>query len=284
MLVLEEITKRGFGDLLRIACKVWNYPNYYRFVRHTASLGRAKRMFAKEGLMDYYNLESSKGRRIRYPQCYLVYQTIRKKKSRMVLEFGSGWTTVTIAAALKKNLEENPEGVRPIVHVMEAGQDWADNTMSILPAQLRSFCKFHVATPRVHTYNGSICTYYDSLPDVSPDVILLDGPAMSQISGKFKGLSMRTQIVADLKLLENKFPRRITILIEARLTNVEFLLRNLNGYYRCTYLPLGKMMVLQKLFTDPGSRQLRIRFANYLYNELNNKKIIKVRDKYALLP
>jgi len=221
---------------------------------------------------------------------------VRKIKPKTVVEFGTGWSTVTIAAALNENFRLSPEeygGVRPINHVIEAPDKWVDIVKKCLPGHLDEFCRFYLSTPKITVSNGELCSQYETLPDVSPDLIYVDGPGSSQIVGNINGLSMGRQVVADVKLYENKMSRECTVIIDSRLANLNWYLRNLVGYYRCTYVPLAEQAVLQKVEKLPPLRNNRNwlsalssnrKFRRYLENEKNSTKIISLKGNYSLLP
>ncbi len=72
---------------------------------------------------------------------------------------------------------------------------------------------------------------YDSLPDIVPDFIYLDGPDPKDIKGDINGLSFkcdkRTVMSGDVILMESTLLPNSFILVDGRTNNARFLKRML---------------------------------------------------------
>jgi hypothetical protein len=76
-------------------------------------------------------------------------------------------------------------------------------------------------------FNDRICTFYDNLPNICPDLIYLDAPHQFSVLGKVRGISTRhpdrVPMAAD-----------ILIVVDGRTANARFLKANLQRNWKCT--------------------------------------------------
>jgi len=80
------------------------------------------------------------------------------------------------------------------------------------------------------TVNGRPCTLHDRLPNITPELIYLDGPDQWTARGSIRGLHTRdverTPIAGDLLLYEPFLLPGTLIIVDGRTNNVRFLLSN----------------------------------------------------------
>lgn len=70
-----------------------------------------------------------------FSDLWFLYQTVRRKKPSMVIEFGSGCSSVVIAHALADNGREDPS--QPgFLYSLDDQRRWADATSAMLPDAL----------------------------------------------------------------------------------------------------------------------------------------------------
>lgn len=168
-----------------------------------------------------------------------LHQTIRKRKSLTVLEFGLGLSTIVMADALAKNkkdflaLEQSPELRNRFmfqIFSVDSDKKWIEHTKTQCPKSLSPLIHFHYSTISIGTFNDRICHYYDSLPDIIPDFIYLDGPNPKDVQGTVNGMSFkcdeRTVMAADLLLMEPTLLPGTFILVDGRTNNARFLANN----------------------------------------------------------
>jgi len=78
--------------------------------------------------------------------------------------------------------------------------------------------------------NGQICTLYDKIPDVCPDLIYLDGPDQWNIEGDVHGITTksvdRMPMSADILLMEPFLLPKTLIVVDGRTANATFLKNN----------------------------------------------------------
>ena len=161
----------------------------------------------------------------------IIHRHVATTKPKVVVEFGVGFSTLTIAHAL--HLNGNGK-----LHTVDASERWLDNTEKKIPSHLRSVADLRHAKASAHMINGQLCTLYDDLPNVEPNFIYLDAPHGSDVDGQVNGLSFnlenrpRQPVAADPLLYESSAPGDFFILVDGRARNVDFLRKNLQGRYR----------------------------------------------------
>lgn len=177
-----------------------------------------------------------------------LHQIIRKRKSFTVLEFGLGLSTIVMADAMAKNkraflsLEKTPEiRNRFMFQVVSVDSDksWIKHTKDQFPEHLRQLVKFHFSTVSIGTFNDRICHYYDSLPDIIPDFIYLDGPNPKDVKGTINGMSFqcdeRTVMAADILRMESTLLPGTFVLIDGRTNNARFLANNFQRNFQMNW-------------------------------------------------
>ncbi len=181
-----------------------------------------------------------------------LYALIRENKSKVVLEFGIGYSTLVIAKALEKNRLEWDSNVRPFktrdnlftVNVVEANNDgrWMSGAMENI-SKSTPFGMVRVTTCPVivGTFRDMICHYYTRIPNITPDFIYLDGPDPKDANGNVRGIhfnhSEALPMAADLLFMEPILLPGTDILIDGRTANARFLERNFQRNWLVNWLP-----------------------------------------------
>ena len=165
-----------------------------------------------------------------------LHYLVTSRKVRTVMEFGVGKSTHVILDALKKNkmayAEEVKEKLRcstPFqLYAIDNNKYWLDKVSEKLndnPDFFPCHCELIMGT-----FNDRLCTYYEGLPNVSPDLIYLDGPDQFSVKGDVRGLSTRhanrMPMVADLLAFENFLEPGTLIITDGRGANAQFLKNN----------------------------------------------------------
>lgn len=165
-----------------------------------------------------------------------------------VLEFGIGKSTAVLASALSLNKQKdagwaanNLRTANPHeLHCVDNYQNWINQVSSSLPKSIadQAICHFYCARLSMSTFEDRVCTYYDPLPNVSPDLIYLDGPDQYSAFGDIRGLttkhSDRMAMSADILAMEHFLQPGTLIIVDGRTANARFLACNLQrqwGYY-----------------------------------------------------
>lgn len=171
-----------------------------------------------------------------------LHRSIRRRMSTTVLEFGVGYSTLVIADALQKNAEDFDRiRDKPKLRVtkpfhcysVDASGYWIDETKKKLDQNQLVKDRATISYSRcvIGTFREQICHYYETLPDVVPDFIYLDGPSPKDVEGTLRGMSFRiderTVMAADILTMESTLLPGVTILVDGRVNNVRFLTKNL---------------------------------------------------------
>jgi predicted O-methyltransferase YrrM len=96
--------------------------------------------------------------------------TIRQRRPKRIIEFGSGQSTMFIADALSRNGEGH-------LHSLDADARWLEHTAKMLPSHLRPYVTFVHSPVVVNTDHGVAAYQYTVIPEGRWDFILVDGPA-----------------------------------------------------------------------------------------------------------
>jgi len=208
------------------------------------TLDEAEQYLVGEGLMDLLDAavsETQAGKPIAPDLMDLarLHRMIRQKLAFTVLEFGIGYSTIAICDALEKNERQwsDAKVTAPIrnrfmwqLFSVDTSEHWINETLKRLPAHLEA--RLHVTHTAAHIalHQGQVCHFFDTLPDVVPDFVYLDGPDPSEVTGQVHGLSFacreRTVMAADLLLMESTFLPGTQVLVDGRTNNARFLARN----------------------------------------------------------
>jgi hypothetical protein len=159
-----------------------------------------------------------------FSDLWFLYQTVRKRAPRTILEFGSGASTVVLAQALHDNTAASP-GEPGHLYSIDDQRRWADVTTSTIPPHLRELCEVrHIPTVEID-FDGVPCFRHAQLPDVIPDMIYLDGPTFSR----------QRNIAVDILDIERDLLPDTLLIIDGRGANTEFLKTHLSRPFHLRY-------------------------------------------------
>ena len=103
----------------------------------------------------------------------MFLQVTRRRRPRVVFEFGSGYSTLVLAEALRRNSKEK----QPVyLYSFETKPSWAERTRHGITDGLESVCEIRDCGVEVCTLEGDKAYVHTNVPDVVPDMIYLDGP------------------------------------------------------------------------------------------------------------
>jgi len=184
-----------------------------------------------------------------------------------VLEFGTGFSTVVFSDALFHNRESLDQQLPSLlrrqekfeIHSIDNNQFWLDSfrTRFFSEAVFPSNLHLHKCDLDVSHFNGRVCTYYDPLPDLCPDLIYIDGPDQFSSQGSLRGISTRhpdrMPMSGDLLALEHFLQPGTLVVIDGRSANARFLTSNLQRNWSYLYIPEFDQHFLE-LQEDPLGR------------------------------
>ena len=92
-----------------------------------------------------------------------------------------------------------------------------------------------------------MCTFYDDVPNICPDLIYLDAPDQFSPKGEIRGLSLRSPdrlpMAADILTLEHFLLPGTLIVVDGRTANARFLKSNFQRNW-CIFTPMNMMLII----------------------------------------
>ena len=176
---------------------------------------------------------------------YLLHSYIIKYKRMTVLEFGTGWSTLVMANALKYNINKFSKNIRNLrlnnagqIHTIDNEKKWNKVTKA-KTAKYSNHVKLHYSEAKMDDFNGRICTSFKNLPKINPDFIYLDGPDQFNIKGKQSGINLNHNdfmpMSCDILKIENFLKPGTIIVVDGRAANSRFLKVNLQRNWKYGY-------------------------------------------------
>lgn len=161
-----------------------------------------------------------------YADLWFLYQAVRRRRPRTVLEFGSGCSTLAMALALK----ENAAGGAPSGRLLsiESMESWSELNRRALPNELREFCQIQHCPVEETSWEATPCFRHRGLPVVQPELLYLDGPV----------LSPARRVAVDPLEMEPSFPPGFYLVVDGRWENAMFLKEHFQRSYRFEYRTL----------------------------------------------
>ena len=169
------------------------------------------------------------------------------RKVTTILEFGVGMSTVVFADAIsrnfkyKKDIEINLRRNNLFeCHSIDNNNSWIKECEKRIPNLLKDkgISKIHLCNLITGLFNDRLCTYYENIPNISPDLIYLDAPDQFSPLGEIRGLSTkhpdRMPMAADILTIEHFLQPGTLIIVDGRTANARFLEVNLQrawAYY-----------------------------------------------------
>ena len=201
-----------------------------------------------------------------------LHYLIRMRKPFHVLEFGSGFSTIVIAAALKENWKDylnavqdedsdNPLWDKPKVTALESSAKWLKNTRNKLADfDLDGFYDCEISEVHIDQHNGDICHFYKKLPDIVPDFVYLDGPDPATVKGDINGISFqnpnRTVMAADLLKYESTLLPGFFMIVDGRSNNARFLQQHFKREFKVTYHQIADVTTFELIEPKLGIKNI----------------------------
>lgn len=166
--------------------------------------------------------------------CRLHFISLSRKAIN-VLEFGSGYSTVVLADAMRilsrkfiENIAEVTRVGNPFhVYSVEEDHYYRSLTASRLNEELQSFATVQQSSVETLLHDNRVASIYTLLPDIVPDLIYLDGPSQFATSSNHCGLSInksyRMPMSADILRFEFFLEPGTLIIVDGRTNNARFL-------------------------------------------------------------
>jgi len=172
-----------------------------------------------------------------------LHYLITSRRVTTVLEFGVGFSTFVLDHAIRNNQKLFQKHVNNNlrrenafeVHSIDNSKKWIKQIKN----QLKFYnTSFYYEKCRMGIFNDRICTFYDNLPNICPDLIYLDAPHQFSVLGKVRGISTRhpdrVPMAADILSIEHFLLPGTLIVVDGRTANARFLKANLQRNWKCT--------------------------------------------------
>lgn len=166
-----------------------------------------------------------------------LHYLVTSRKVTTILEIGVGKSTIVFDHALEQNkikhgdfVNKNLRRSNPFeCHSVDNNEEWIEVTKANYPSFKN--VTFHFSPCHVSTFNGRICTLYNNLPNICPDLIYLDAPDQFSPIGDVRGISTnhpdRLPMSADILTFEHFLLPGTLIVVDGRTANARFLEANL---------------------------------------------------------
>ena len=174
-----------------------------------------------------------------YSDLSRLHYIVVKRKVTTILEFGVGKSSIVLADGLKQNKLKYGDFVTKNLrrsnlfelHSIDNIRKWINVCKKQIPINLKSYTNFHYAKVITSSFNGRLCTFYEKLPNICPDLIYLDGPDQFSSNGNLRGMSTRhpdrMPMAADVLSFEHFLIPGTIIIVDGRTANARFLKSNL---------------------------------------------------------
>ena len=171
-----------------------------------------------------------------------LHYLVISRKVTTILEFGMGYSTIAFDHALESNKIKHKEYIEKNLrrsnlfecHSIDNNNEWIDYTKKQYSST--SNVHFHYSDCHISTFNERMCTYYDDVPNICPDLIYLDAPDQFSPKGEIRGLSLRNPdrlpMAADILTMEHFLLPGTLIVVDGRTANARFLKCNLQRNWK----------------------------------------------------
>lgn len=179
-----------------------------------------------------------------------LHALVRSRKASTVLEFGIGHSTLVLADAMRQNEIELRDQLTPSmlrvdepfrIHSVDASTAWIERLRARIPAELSKYICLHYSACSVTLVDGRLTHVYNDIPNVSPDIIYIDGPSPFDVTGGQNGLDFvakhRVPVGSDMLLMEYLLLPGTLIVMDGRASNARFLVNHLTRTYRVGHVP-----------------------------------------------
>ena len=162
-----------------------------------------------------------------------LHWLVLSRKALNTLEYGSGFSTIFIADAcyiLSRYFKNSLKNVRVKkkfhIYSLEESRKYLQITKKRTPKILSNYLSLIHSNIKLTEYNSRFVTNYSKIPDISPDLIYLDGPS-TFVNTRLKGFSInnisRFPMSSDLLHFEYFLEPGTFIVVDGRTANARFL-------------------------------------------------------------
>jgi len=173
-----------------------------------------------------------------------LHYLVTSRKVTTILEFGVGKSTIVFDHALTANKQKYSSNIEKTLRrgnafecfSVDNNKKWISHCKKIAKT---SSVNYHYSPCSVSTFNGRVCTYFDVLPNICPDLIYLDGPDQYSTIGDSRGITTnhpdRLPMSGDILSIEHFLLPGTLIVVDGRTANARFLKTNLQREWSYFY-------------------------------------------------
>ena len=178
-----------------------------------------------------------------------LHYIVLNRKVSTILEFGVGKSSKIFANALLINKKKYKkffiEYLRKTnlfeIHSVDNYEKWIFECRKNIDQEYfdAGISNIHFSNLFTSEFNSRICTFYEKLPNISPDLIYLDGPDQFSALKDVRGISTRNQdrfpMSGDILAFEHFLHPGTLIIVDGRTANARFLKSNLQRKWCYSY-------------------------------------------------
>jgi hypothetical protein len=165
-----------------------------------------------------------------------LHYLVTSRKVTTILEFGVGKSSIVFDHALNLNKQKYASLLIGNLRrnnlfqcfSVDNNEEWISECKKATATNLVNYC---LSQCSLSTFNGRVCTYFDDLPNICPDLIYLDGPDQFSPIGNVRGVTTnhpdRMPMSADILAIEHFLLPGTLIVVDGRTANARFLRSNL---------------------------------------------------------
>lgn len=219
-----------------------------------------------------------------------LHYLVKTRKVTTILEFGIGKSSIVLSHALSQNKDKYKKQISELrrsnpfeLHSIENNLNWVQVTIDSFKKKFKNFDEiacFHHCPLEIGDFNGRMCTYYYNIPNISPDLIYLDGPDQFSPNGSMRGMGTnhpdRMPMSADILSFEHFLCPGTLIVVDGRTANARFLKSNLQRdwfYFHDEKLDQHFFELIEKPLGPFNEKHINFSLGKDWYN--NSKHLIK---------
>lgn len=209
-----------------------------------------------------------------------LHYLVTSRKVTTILEFGVGKSSIVFDDALEVNKIEHTDYVKNNLrrtnifecHSIDNNEKWIE---AVKEMQNTNNVTYYHSKVRMSTFNDRICTMYDNIPNICPDLIYLDAPDLFSVEGDIRGISTshtdRLPMSGDILSFEHFLLPGTLIVVDGRTANARFLKSNLQRNWVYSYYKEYDQHFFE-LIEEPlgiyNKRQIDYCLGSNFYNQL----------------
>ena len=243
---------------------------YWKFHAFYSTYAKRRLFLMVEGIEEiienYTKKTNSTG--TKYSTLYCAVKVIKKYKPKILLESGTGTSTIVLAETLKQLIRKDPD-YKPKLISMESIPEWYDMAVKLLPEEYKDIVEIRLGKREKYEYAMFRGYSHSNIPLQNYDFIFLDGPNYNDEKGSSSCLdAIKARMISNVKTLNG--------VIDTRVSSV-FVMQTLFGLNSIRYSNLKRTCSFSlnqiKLLPKIGSSSF-----NYSPQggvKLNEKKLLK---------